>query len=233
MMCWSICCLRRPFDVHLDFTKHWWKRGLTWTDLTSAFGKKLLSDHHGPACKRFRVLSQQLPKGNIKISLFLGMGKQLGIVLTSSASSHKFLTALMIPLSSEEIFSVENLTWSSTIKIKKDAIAGDWNLEKSTPNEIVWKCSWWILWHRLFFAIVFVNIHEEDWYRQKTHQINVICNGGEIHSFTKKLPSTYQLGKLALKYETLTSAAELPKFGRFKHQCRRYGLGWLMKILRS
>jgi len=199
--------VRRPSGFYQHLIEN---ESLDWTDLSSA-SQQLLSDHH--AClQEIRMLSQEFAEGEIKNLPVSWHGKQLGIGLTSSAQLTQIPYSIDDSLSSEEIFPLGkldadlqqvDLRKTNSWRLKLGEIHTNEMLEVQLVNSV----APFVLCNRL------VNIMKKDETGIK-HIINVTAMEGKFHQFHKEArhPHT-NMAKAALNMMTLTSAADLFKFG--------------------
>ncbi len=199
--------VRRPSGFYQHLMEN---EALAWTDLSFAL-QKLLSDHHS-CLQEIRVLSQQFAEGENKNLPVSWHGKQLGIGLTSSAQLTQIPYSIDDSLSSEEIFPIGkldadlqqlDLRKTNSWRLKLGEIHTNEMLEVQLVNSV----APFVLCNRL------VNIMKKA-DTGKKHIINVSAMEGKFHQFHKEArhPHT-NMAKAALNMMTLTSAAELPKFG--------------------
>lgn len=199
--------VRRPSGFYQHLMEN---ESLAWTDLSSA-SQKLLSDHHD-CLQEIRILSQEFAEGESKNLPVSWHGKQLGIGLTSSAQLTQIPYSIDDSLSSEEIFPIGkldadlqqvDLRKTNSWRLKLGEIHTNEMLEVQLVNSV----APFVLCNRL------VNIMKKD-NTGKKHIINVSAMEGKFHQFHKEArhPHT-NMAKAALNMMTLTSAAELPKFG--------------------
>lgn len=199
--------VRRPSGFYQHLMEN---ESLSWTDLPSA-SQKLLSRHQH-CIQEIRTLSQESPEGESKNLPVSWHGKQLGIGLTSSAQLTQIPYSIDDSLSSEEIFPVGkldadlqqvDLRKTNSWRLKLGEIHTNEMLEVQLVNSV----SPFVLCNRL------VNIMKKT-NTGKKHIINVSAMEGKFHQFHKEArhPHT-NMAKAALNMLTLTSAAELPKFG--------------------
>ncbi|MEB2784650.1 SDR family oxidoreductase [Algoriphagus persicinus] len=199
--------VRRPSGFYQHLMEN---ESLSWTDLSSA-SQKLLSDHHD-CLQEIRTLSQEFAVDESKNLPVSWHGKQLGIGLTSSAQLTQIPYSIDDSLSSEEIFPIGkldadlqqvDLRKTNSWRLKLGEIHTNEMLEVQLVNSV----APFVLCNRL------VNIMKKD-NTGKKHIINVSAMEGKFHQFHKEArhPHT-NMAKAALNMMTLTSAAELPKFG--------------------
>ncbi len=199
--------VRRPSGFYQHLMEN---EALTWTDLSSA-SQKLLSEHHS-CLQEIRILSQEFAERENKNLPVSWHGKQLGIGLTSSAQLTQIPYSIDDSLSSEEIFPIGrldadlqqlDLRKTNSWRLKLGEIHTNEMLEVQLVNSV----APFVLCNRL------VNIMKKA-NTGKKHIINVSAMEGKFHQFHKEArhPHT-NMAKAALNMMTLTSAAELPKFG--------------------
>lgn len=201
--------VRRPSGFYQHLMEN---ERLDWADLSAA-SQKLLSSHY-VCLQEIRVLSRELAEGENKNLPVSWHGKQLGIGLTSSAQLTQIPYSIDDSLSSEEIFPIGkldadlqqvDLRKTNSWRLKLGEIHTNEMLEVQLVNSV----APFVLSNRL------VNIMKRD-NTGKKHIINVSAMEGKFHQFHKEArhPHT-NMAKAALNMMTLTSAAELPKFGIF------------------
>jgi len=199
--------VRRPSGFYQHLMEN---ETLSWNDL-SPTSQTLLSDHHS-CLEEIRQLSREFAEGEHKNLPVSWHGKQLGIGLTSSAQLTQIPYSIDDSLSSEEIFPVGkldadlqqvDLRKTNSWRLKLGEIHTNEMLEVQLVNSV----APFVLCNRL------VNIMKKA-NTGKKHIINVSAMEGKFHQFHKEArhPHT-NMAKAALNMLTLTSAADLPKFG--------------------
>lgn len=175
------------------------------------FAQGLLSDHES-CIQELKALSAGFAKGESKNLPVSWHGKQLGIGLSASAQLSQIPYSIDDSLTAEEVFPEGKLDADlQQVDLRK---TNSWRLKLGEVNtiemlevQLVNSVAPFVLNNRL------VNLMKKENTGVK-HIINVSAMEGKFHQFHKEArhPHT-NMAKAALNMMTLTSAAELPKFG--------------------
>ncbi|SMD31855.1 short chain dehydrogenase [Reichenbachiella faecimaris] len=177
------------------------------------FAQEVLADHER-CLLELKTLSEGFEKGEKKNLPVSWHGKQLGVGLSASAQLSQIPYSIDDSLTPEEVFPEGKLDADlQQVDLRK---TNSWRLKLGEINtiemvevQLVNAVAPFVLNNRL------VNLMKKENTGAK-HIINVSAMEGKFHQFHKEArhPHT-NMAKAALNMMTLTSAAELPKFGIF------------------